>query len=106
MGDTMIRLCTTRARGGSKGIANKNIRPLHGKPLLAYSILQAKNSAIFQSIAVSSDSEAILETAREWGADFLIKRPEDLATDTAAKVPAIRHCVEETEKMSGTEFDT
>ncbi len=102
----MKRLCTICARGGSKGVKNKNLRELCGKPLIAYSILQAKASALFDAIAVSSDSDAILDAAREWGADRLIKRPADLATDAAPKIPAIRHCVLEAERMLGTVFDT
>lgn len=101
----MNRLCTICARAGSKGVVGKNLRLLHGKPLIAYSIQQAKASGLFQAIAVDSDSEQILETAREWGADYQIRRPDELATDKAAKLPAIRHCVIETEKLTGQTFD-
>jgi N-acylneuraminate cytidylyltransferase/CMP-N,N'-diacetyllegionaminic acid synthase len=99
------RICTICARGGSKGVKNKNVRLLHGKPLIAYSILQARETGLFSVISVDSDSEQILDVAREWGADYLIKRPDELATDQAAKLPAIRHCVEETERLSGLTFD-
>jgi N-acylneuraminate cytidylyltransferase/CMP-N,N'-diacetyllegionaminic acid synthase len=61
---------------------------------------------LFDAIAVSSDSARILEVAREWGADYLVERPVDMATDTAPKVPAIRHCVAEVERLSGTAYDT
>ncbi|MEQ8175993.1 MAG: acylneuraminate cytidylyltransferase family protein [Syntrophomonadaceae bacterium] len=101
----MSKICTICARAGSKGVANKNIRPLLGKPLIAYSILQAKQCSLFDVIAVSSDSEQILDISRQWGADCLIKRPLELADDKAAKVPAIQHCVREVEKLSGTLFD-
>lgn len=101
----MKRVCTICARGGSKGVKGKNIRPLLGKPLIAYSIQQAKASGLFHVVAVDSDSEAILEVAREWGADYTIRRPDELATDRAAKIPAIRHCVVEAERMAGTVFD-
>jgi len=50
------RLCTICARGGSKGVKNKNIRPLGGKPLIAHSVEQARATGLFQLIAVSSDS--------------------------------------------------
>jgi CMP-N,N'-diacetyllegionaminic acid synthase len=53
---------------------------------------------------VSSDSDAILETAKRFGADILVRRPDDLATDTAAKVPAIRHCLETTERQLAKTF--
>lgn len=101
----ITRICTICARGGSKGVKNKNIRELNGKPLIAYSILQAKESGLFDCIAVSSDSEDILAAAVKWGADHLIKRPAELATDQSAKLPAIRHCVSEMEKLTGKHFD-
>jgi CMP-N,N'-diacetyllegionaminic acid synthase len=100
------RVCTICARGGSKGVKNKNIRELFGKPLIAYSIEQAKASGLFRTIGVSSDSEEILRVAGEWGADHLIKRPDELATDQAAKLPAIRHCVSEIELITGETFAT
>ena len=102
----MKRLCTICARGGSKGVKGKNIRPLMGKPLIAYSIEQARASGLFDFLAVSSDSDEILEVARTWGCDCLIKRPDELATDQAAKLPVIRHCVTEVEGMTGQCFDT
>lgn len=101
----MRRICTICARGGSKGVKNKNIRTLIGKPLIAHSILQAKASGLFDCIAVSSDSDEILAPAGKWGADCLIKRPGELATDQAAKLPVIRHCVTEAECISGQIFD-
>jgi CMP-N,N'-diacetyllegionaminic acid synthase len=100
----MTRICTICARGGSKGVKNKNLRELHGRPLIAHSILQARETGLFAAIAVDSDSELILEVASEWGADHVIKRPDELATDQAAKLPAIRHCVAETEKRIGYKF--
>ncbi|RCS57597.1 cytidylyltransferase domain-containing protein [Parvibium lacunae] len=102
----MKRVCTICARGGSKGVKGKNIRPLLGKPLIAYSLEQAKSSELFDLIAVSSDSDTILEIAKQYGADILISRPKELATDNAAKLPVIRHCVTEVESLSGTLFDT
>ncbi len=102
----MRRLCTICARGGSKGVKGKNLRMLAGKPLIAHSIEQARASGLFDALAVSSDSDAILEVAREYGCDYLIKRPDELATDQAAKLPVIRHCVAEVERLSGGEFDT
>jgi CMP-N,N'-diacetyllegionaminic acid synthase len=106
VGEALNRLCTICARGGSKGVKGKNLRPLLGKPLLAYSIEQAKASGLFAAIAVSSDSDLILETAREYGADHLIKRPDELATDQAAKLPVIQHCAAEVERLQGQTFDT
>jgi CMP-N-acetylneuraminic acid synthetase len=100
------RLCTICARGGSKGVKNKNTRLLDYKPLIAHSILQAKTAKLFEFVAVSSDSPQILDVAKEWGADYLIQRSDEMASDTAAKLPAIQHCARETERLSGRVFDT
>lgn len=100
----MNRICTICARGGSKGVKNKNIRELAGKPLLAYTLEQARASELFNLITVSSDSEEILKVARRYGADLLVERPPELATDNSAKLPAIRHCVEEAENAVGKTF--
>lgn len=102
----MKRLCTICARGGSKGVKGKNVRMLAGKPLIAHSIEQARASGLFDTLAVSSDSDEILEVARKWECDYLIKRPDELATDQAAKLPVIRHCVAEVERLSESTFDT
>jgi CMP-N,N'-diacetyllegionaminic acid synthase len=101
----IMRICTICARGGSKGVKNKNIRNLAGKPLIAYSLKQAKDCGLFDLIAVSSDSQEILSIARLYGADIIIERPDHLAGDTAPKVPVIRHCVEEAERISNKQFD-
>ena len=101
----MSRICTICARGGSKGVRNKNIRNLAGKPLIAYTLEQAKASGLFDLITVSSDSPVILDIARNHGADLSVERPAELATDMAAKLPVIRHCVEEAERISGKRFD-
>jgi N-acylneuraminate cytidylyltransferase/CMP-N,N'-diacetyllegionaminic acid synthase len=98
-------ICTICARGGSKGVPNKNVRLLGGKPLIAHTVTQAKATGLFDAIAVSSDSEQILRIAGEWGADHLVKRPAALATDNAAKVPSMQHCVQEVEKRTGKTFD-
>lgn len=98
-------ICTICARAGSKGVKNKNIISLCGKPLIAHTILQAKKSGLFDCVSVSSDSKKIRDVALEWGADFAIDRPAELASATAAKIPAIRHAVSETEKLLSAEFD-
>ena len=97
----MIRLCTICARGGSKGVPKKNLRRLLGKPLLVWSIQQAKQSGLFDKVVVSSDSEEILAAAREGGADLALRRPDDLAGDTTPKVPAILHALEEGSRRLG-----
>lgn len=102
----MRRICTICVRGGSKGVKNKNIRLLEDKPLIAHTIAQAKESKCFEGVVVSSDSDEILKIASEWGADHVIKRPKDLASDTAAKVPAIKHALLEAERVYDTTFNT
>ncbi|NBO19237.1 MAG: acylneuraminate cytidylyltransferase family protein, partial [Proteobacteria bacterium] len=98
-------LCTICARGGSKGVPGKNIRPLMGKPLIAHTIAQAKASGLFELVAVSSDSEDILNAAQAHGADLVIKRPDELASDTAGKMPAIAHAVRSVEEKKNTRYD-
>ena len=102
----MNRLCTICARGGSKGVPGKNIKILQGKPLLAHSLEQARESGLFSALAVSSDQEEILQVARDFGADFLVHRPAALASDTAGKLPAIQHAVQTVERESGKIFPT
>ena len=102
----MRRLCTICARGGSKGVPGKNIRPLLGRPLIAHSIEQARASGLFERIAVSTDSAEIAAAARAAGADDIVERPPAMATDTAAKVPAILHCLLEIEARHGVRYDT
>jgi CMP-N,N'-diacetyllegionaminic acid synthase len=99
------RLCTICARGGSKGLPNKNLKLLGGRPMIAWTILQAKAAGIFERVVVSSDAKAILDAATQAGADAAIERPADLATDTADKAPAIRHAVLEAEHLFGSTFD-
>lgn len=101
----MNRICSICARGGSKGVKNKNTRLLAGKPLIAHSIQQAKQSGLFDVIAVSSDSEEILAVAKQYGADILVERPFELATDQAAKLPVIQHCLATVEEKLGKQFD-
>lgn len=101
----MRAFCTICARGGSKGLLGKNARDLLGKPLLAWTIDQAKQTGLFDAIAFSSDSEPLLQAALKAGADIAVKRPDVMATDTAPKLPAIRHCLEEAIARTGTTPD-
>lgn len=101
----MVRFCSICARGGSKGVPGKNIRSLHGKPLIAHSIAQARESGLFDLIYVSSDDAEILKVAANHGADEVIHRPEILASDQAPKIPAIRHAMLEAEVRFGRACD-
>jgi len=105
MAELMKIVCTIGMRGGSKGVANKNMRLMHGRPLMAYTIKQAQGSKLFQHIVVSTDSEEISEIARSFGAEAWFLRPPEMATDLASKIPAIRHALQESERHYGVEFD-
>lgn len=98
-------VCTICARAGSQGVKNKNLMDLNGKPLVAYTILQAQKSKIFDAIIVSSDSDQILEIAKSYGVKYCIKRPHKLANSVSAKLPAIRHALTEVEKLLNEKFD-
>jgi len=98
-------LCTVCARAGSKGVKNKNIRELQGKPLIAHTIEQAKAAGFSTNLAVSSDASRILEVAEQYSVPYVIRRPDELAIDTADKLEAIRHAVEKVESQVGFMFD-
>jgi N-acylneuraminate cytidylyltransferase/CMP-N,N'-diacetyllegionaminic acid synthase len=100
-----VAICSVCARGGSKGVPGKNLRPLMGRPLLEHTLEHARAAGRFDAIAVSSDDAAILDCARAWGADVVVRRPDWMATDAAAKPPAIRHCVETAEAETGLRFE-
>jgi CMP-N,N'-diacetyllegionaminic acid synthase len=100
-----VRLCTINARGGSKGVPGKNAAIIAGAPLIAHSIRQAFESDCFEMVAVSSDSEELLDIALMEKA-VAVKRPPSLATDSAPKIPSIVHSVIESEAIFGSTFDT
>lgn len=89
------------ARGGSKGIPGKNIKPLLGKPLIAYTIEAAKNSGAFDRIILSTDDEEIASVAREYGCEVPFMRPKDLAEDKSAHLPVMQHAVKWLEENEG-----
>ena len=84
-------ICTICMRGGSKGVPNKNLRDLNGKPLMAYTIEQALGSKLFEHVVVSTDSAKIAAASTTCGAEAWFTRPAELATDDAPKIPVIRH---------------
>lgn len=94
----MSVIATICARGGSTGLPGKNIRPLCGKPLIAYSIEQALACPKIDRVFVSSDSPEIADIARAAGAEVPFLRPAELATSAAPKIPVIKHLVSEVEK--------
>ena len=98
-------VCVIGARGGSKGLAGKNIRPLLGKPLIAWSIEQARACAEITRVVVSTDSETIAEVARAHGAEVPFMRPDDLANDTAGKWRVWQHALDACERHFGESMD-
>lgn len=83
----------------------KNVRMVAGLPLIAHSVLRALETGLFDALAVSSDDPTILEAAAQAGATILVQRPDNMATDRAPKIPAIRHCVAEAEAQARVAFD-
>lgn len=81
------------ARGGSKGIPRKNIADLCGKPLVAYSILAAKNAELVDRVIVSTEDEEIAEVSRKWGAEVPFLRPKRLAGDFIGVENAISYTI-------------
>ncbi|MBU6236000.1 MAG: acylneuraminate cytidylyltransferase family protein [Alphaproteobacteria bacterium] len=92
-------------RGGSKGVPGKNIKSLAGKPLLGWTLEQAKTSGVFTDMAISSDDAAILATAKDYGANIIINRPAALATDEIGSLPVITHALAEAEAAAGKPYD-
>lgn len=93
------------ARGGSKGLPGKNIKPVAGKPLIAYSIEACRKSGMCDDIVVSTDAEDIAEVAREYGAWVPFMRPPELATDEARNEHVLIHVLEDLERLYGITYD-
>ena len=101
----MRNIAIIPARSGSKGLKDKNIKLLNGKPLLAYSIEAAKKSKLFDEIFVSTDSIEYAEIAKKWGANVPFLRSAELATDTASTWDVVKDTLRNYMKI-GIEFDT
>jgi pseudaminic acid cytidylyltransferase len=82
------------ARGGSKRIPRKNIKTFCGKPMIAYAIIAAKESGLFEHVVVSTDEDEIAQIARECGAEVPFFRPTSLADDFTGTVPVIAHGIQ------------
>ncbi len=92
------------ARGGSKGIKNKNIIDLNGHPLIYYTIQAGLNSRYIDDVVVSTDSDTIASVAKECGASVPFMRPAALASDHAKTIDSVLHAID-TLKAQGTEYD-
>ena len=93
------------ARGGSKGLPKKNVKILNGKPLIAHSIEDAKNSGVCDTVLVTSDDDEIIDISKKYGATVTFKRPKELATDGISPEPVIQHALIEHEKITNEKFD-
>lgn len=89
-----MRLAVIPARGGSKRIPRKNIKPFCGKPIIAWSIEAALESGCFDAVIVSTDDEEIADVARSHGATTPFLRPKELSDDFVGTIPVVRHAIE------------
>ena len=89
-----MKLAIIPARGGSKRIPRKNIRPFCGRPMIAWTIEAARQSACFDGIVVSTDDPEIAEVARACGAEVPFMRPSSLSDDYTGTIPVIAHAIE------------
>lgn len=89
------------ARGGSKGIPRKNIRSFAGYPLIAWSIVAAKQSELVTRVIVSTDDEEIAKVAKEWGAEAPFLRPAEISQDKTTDLPVFEHTLKWLEEVEG-----
>lgn len=100
----MKNLCIIPARGGSKRIPRKNIKPFLGKPIIAYSIEAALKSGLFAEVMVSTDDEEIAEVAKQYGAKVPFMRSAETANDFASTADVLKEVIAKY-KEQGQEFD-
>lgn len=101
----MHNLAVIPARSGSKGLKDKNIKELLGKPLLAYSVEAAIQSGIFDEVHVSTDSQEYADIAQKYGAQVPFLRSGELSSDTASTWEAMKYVLQQYEKL-GKKYDT
>ena len=100
----MKPICIIPARGGSKGVTNKNIRLIGGKPLIAHTIISSLNSDIFSHVFVTTEDKKIASIAKKYGAEVPFMRPKNLANDIVHVNEALLHAVKKLYSL-GYEFD-
>jgi N-acylneuraminate cytidylyltransferase len=105
MTDSRRVLAVIPARGGSKGLPGKNIRPLAGLPLIGHSLRAAELVAAVDRVVVSTDSPEIADTARALGADVPFLRPDELALDSTPMMPVLAHALDWVEQEEGHSYD-
>jgi len=98
-------ICIIPARGGSKGLINKNILELNGEPLIARPIRHAKESGVVDTVIVTTDNEEIAKVAKQNGAIVPFLRPKELSGDLITTEETLKHAILTYEKMIGKKFD-
>ena len=93
LGSMPLRVAIIPARGGSKRIPHKNIKPFAGQPIIGYSIEAAKECGLFDRIIVSTDDEEIASVARSFGAEIPFLRPKTLADDFTGTNAVVKHAI-------------
>ena len=93
------------ARGGSKRLPRKNILDFYGKPLIAWSIIQALQVPEIEKVVVSTDSDKIASVAHEYGAETPFVRPKELAADNSGKFEVFKHAYKACKKHYQKDFD-
>lgn len=88
-----MKIAVIPARGGSKRIPRKNIRPFAGQPIIAHSIAAARGAGLFDRIIVSTDDDEIAAVARAHGAEVPFLRPPELSNDTIGTTPVTQHAI-------------
>mgnify|MGYP001052722588 FL=1 len=92
-------LAVITARGGSKGLPGKNIKELNGKPLIAWTIEQVKDSRLIDRLVISTDSQEIANVSESYGADVPELRPDALATDAASSMDVLEYTIKREEEQ-------
>lgn len=87
-------LAVIAARGGSKGVPRKNLRPAGGRPLIAWTIEEGRKSRFIDRLIVSSEDQEIIEVARSWGCEAPFVRPVELAQDDTPGVDPVLHAID------------
>jgi len=97
-----VKLAIIPARGGSKRIPRKNIKPFCGKPMIAWAIEAARESACFDRIIVSTDDSEIADIARDHGVEVPFLRPVELSGDHTGTIPVIAHAIRWQQRHGGS----
>lgn len=101
----MKNIAIIPARSGSKGLKDKNIKPINGKPLIAYSIEAALKSGCFDTVMVSTDSEEYADIAKKYGAEVPFFRSAEMSNDTAGSFDVVREVLRKYAE-TGEKFDS